>query len=331
MALPTDPPKPAGANASAFASGRLTKLTVEEAERLAATFRPSWEIDETPFAPSGSFAEADFRAPRSGTQADVRGAVHALNGTHAPAPATVLQDEPSLSVIIDGSLAADVAAAGRSDTPAVRLAPGAAEGQIPQQRTVVMASQRTLVMPNAPRFSGAAARRSTPSMGRGETTVARRSNEGARRSNVGLWIALGAGGLVLLGVGVWLASTSATRPPATPVPASEASTVTAERRIPPAPPAEPIAAQPTQPIQAAASTTPVLPAPPPPTPVAAPAPAPQPTAVLATASPPAAPPARVVVAPTPRAPVWTPPPPPAAKPVPPKPKSGQTIVRDVPF
>ena len=319
MALPTDTPNPGGASAPAFASGRLTP---EDAERLAATFRPSWEVDDTPFAGLGTPAGADFRALKSGaTLADVRGAVHALNGTHAPAPATVLQDEPTSSVIVDGTIAADVAAASPPMTQRIPAATAQSvivsqvQAPMPQQRTVVMAAQRTLVMPNAPRFSTAAARRSMPSLDLG-------GGRFGSRSKLGLWIGLGAAGLVLLGVGVWFASEP--KQQAAPVPVAETAVGTAPMRThPPPPPAETIETQ-------AAQAAPALPTAPPPASGAPPAvlPAPQPTVVAAAPPTPVMPPPRAVVAPAPRPPVWAPPP--AAKPVP-KAKTGQTIVRDVPF
>jgi hypothetical protein len=318
MAFPTDPPHPAGANASAFANARLTP---EDAERLAATFRPSWELDDAPFTGPGALTEADLHALKGGgTQADVRGAVQALNGTHAPVPATVLQDEPTSSVIIAGGVDAEVVAA---PAPAALPTPIAPQAQVAPMATktgtLVLPSmqgavvqQRTLVMATLPvtGFPGPGVRGRAASIDLGDVDF-------RKRSKSGLWIALGGVAAVLLGAGVWLASSSGDQKRAAPAPALPTTMATAPSRIPaPPPPAETVAAPPIAPAP-----------PPPPAPVTPP---PQPMAVAAAPPPPAPPPPRLVVPPAPRPPTWTPP---ASPPRPPaaRPKSGQTIVRDVPF
>jgi hypothetical protein len=315
MALPSDSPHPAGANASAFAGARLTP---EDAERLAANFRPSWELDDLPFSGASPLTEADIRAMKGGgTLADVRGAVRALNGTHAPAPATVLQEEPTSSVIIDGEEAAPAVPRRPIETARVSTPPAAgATSVVASHAQAHTLPQRTLVMANAPRFARPAKRGLPPSVTLARAHVGKRA---------GLWIGLGAAAVVVLGVAFWLASRSEQKPEqAVPSVAADTAEATAQSQIPTAP-AETISAQPTQSaksIPSAESAQSVPPAP------RAPPPAvPQPAAVAV--APPVAPPIPPgVVSPAPRPPIWIPVPP--AKPVS-KPKAGPTIVRDVPF
>jgi hypothetical protein len=353
MAFPTDPPNPAGASASAFAGARIT---AEEAERLAETFRPSWEIEETPVLLVNPHADSDSRdQSRSGrTAADVRGAVHALNGTHAPAPATVLHEEPAGSVIIDGALPAHAAELKGTETPGMTGPEVAASPKDPlHQRTLMMSAQRTLVMPTAPTVLRPGRNRSSNDLNAVDL---------GKRAPWGLWLGLGAAALLLLGMGIWFASTSAqetTKDRAIRVPSAEAVEATAETRIRAAPtetaaapsttatvaaPSATAAAQsatatvaapsatataPAPPVQTAVPFASAAPPPPPPPPQVV-APAPPHTPIAAATPPPAAAPPRPVLVPAPRPPVWTPPPV-AAKP-PPKPgKPGPTIVRDVPF
>jgi hypothetical protein len=319
MAFLSDPPNPAGANDSGFSGFANARLTPEDADRLAATFRPSWAIDDAPFTGAGTLTEPHFRPLKAeGTQADVRGAVHALNGTHAPAPATVLlHEEPRSSVIVEGSILEETGPTApplAPETPHMPVAPrGIGNTVVIPPAQAHKLQQRTLVMANAPRFSPPAVRRPTPSLNLSETSF-------GQRSKMGLWIGLGAAAVVLLGICVWLVSGSSQKERATPVPAAETTQAMTQNRIPPPPPpAETIAVP--QPTQAAAP-----PPPPAPTP-AAPPPPPAATAVAVTPTPPPPPP-RIVAPPAPRPPTWTPAP--APKPVA-KPKTGQTIVRDVPF
>src|SRR5580698_4970040 len=107
------------AHPAEFARGRLSP---EEAERLASTFRPSWELDDAPFTGAGNLSEADLRALQGGgTHSDVRAvaqaSAHASNGAHAP-PAPTKSHEPENSVIIDRSITADGAPAPKPATAA---------------------------------------------------------------------------------------------------------------------------------------------------------------------------------------------------------------------
>ena len=279
MAYPTDPSNPGLTSAGAFVGARIT---ADEAERLAALFRPSWEIDEAPVAGPPPSADGDSRARLGGAApADVRGAVHALNGTHAPAPAAVLH-EPSV-IVEPGLVEGNDAAAGQTARPA---------------------AARRFVTP---------AREPAPSIDLGEI---------ARRPKLGLWIALGAAAIVLIGGGFWLASGSEQKP-AAPVFEQKPATA-AVPQIPPPPPL------PVETAPARAAQPPAPSPPPPPTAISAPI-ATQPTPPApAPAAPPPAPPPRLVVPPAPRPPTWSPSAAagrPAARPK----GSAQTIVRDVPF
>jgi hypothetical protein len=258
--------------------------------------------------PAVSGAEA--LGPRAGeTQADVRGAVHALNGTHAPAPATVLRDEPTSSVILDRSIAAELGGEGPT---------GAAPAPAPLQEAAVAPQearlpQRTVGMAHRP----VAAVHVAASLDASDIDFPGRSKKG-------LWMALGAAGVVLVGVAMWLGSSSGEKPAARP---SIAATQAAPpNRIPPPPPPTPV-----QPAEVSPPTPTVVAAPPPPPP-----PPPPPAVVAAPVAPPPvaipqAAPQRLVVPPAPRPPTWVPSVPAPARPAArPKP-TGQTIVRDVPF
>ena len=69
MAHPADPAVKAPAT---FANARLTP---EEADRLAAMFRPSWEFDDAPFTGAASLSPSEIQALQGGgVRADVRAA-----------------------------------------------------------------------------------------------------------------------------------------------------------------------------------------------------------------------------------------------------------------
>src|SRR5258708_6972849 len=85
MAYPNDPSSPGSREPGAFANARLSS---DDFERLAAAFRPSWELDDAPFAGPGSLSPADVRALQGGgTRADVRAAVaQGTNGAYPSHP-----------------------------------------------------------------------------------------------------------------------------------------------------------------------------------------------------------------------------------------------------
>ena len=129
-------------NGAGFSNGRLS---VDEAERLAATFRPSWLLDDAPFAamaPANTFTRAELQALEGGgTRPDVHAAVKESEATrageagtsradgerhssaaHAPPPRTDVH-EPENSVIIDRSITSADIDAGRSPPPASSATP----------------------------------------------------------------------------------------------------------------------------------------------------------------------------------------------------------------
>jgi len=317
MAHPADiaPKAPA-----AFASGRLTP---EEAERLASTFRPSWELDDAPFTGPGTLSEADLKALQGGgTHSDVRAVAHdgqltahASNGAHAP-PAPTQSHEPENSVIIDRSITADaapapkpVAAAKPAGTTMIgMMAPQVAPQPAPQPapklaRPPTPASMR----PAAPAFNV-----SPPVQARVRPVSVDLEVGYPKKSRMGLWVGLGLGGVAALGLVVWMATSSGSSEKAAP-PAPTATKAADDKlsAVPPPPPATTAETPPPATTAAAA----------PPTPTAAPIPT-----TPVTALPQAAPT---------RAPVFQARPSyggssPAARPAG-KPKGGQTIVRDVPF
>ncbi|HEY8038723.1 MAG TPA: hypothetical protein VIF15_02985 [Polyangiaceae bacterium] len=333
MAHPADtaPKGPA-----AFAGARLTP---EDAERLAATFRPSWELDDAPFTGPGMLSEADLRGLQGGgTHADVRAAAHASNGTY-PQPPQAQSHEPENSVVIDRSITAQDMAPAR--TPSAPRMPAAKAGS-----TTMMGMAPPLaavaIAPVAPVPVGEPAPRSGPPpappvsrrppapmpFGMPQPPPAARTRAVsvdldepafAKRSKTGLWVGMGAAGLLAVGIGIWVVSSGGPQKAAAPAPTAEATTNDRTSAIPPPPPETATATQ----------TTAAPAAPPPPPATVAAATPPPPVAATAPTAPPAA--THVAAAP---------PSPPRAwaggggGPQPPRPppkKGGQTIVRDVPF
>ncbi|MBV9949606.1 MAG: hypothetical protein JOZ69_22385, partial [Myxococcales bacterium] len=199
MAYPNDPTQAGAAAASAFQNARITP---EEAERLAASFRPSWELDELSFHASGAPAavgagagagaeEAHAPKPPPSTSADVRSVVQALNGTHAPAPSLILHE------------------------PSVIIEPGLANDTAPRRMPAALAAA-----PAADASSAFGPLRA--------------------RSMTGVWAGIAVTVLAVAGLGVWAVSGSADRPATPAAPALEPPHATAaESKIPPPPPASP--------------------------------------------------------------------------------------------
>ncbi len=330
MAHPADPAIKAPLT---FANARLTP---EEADRLAAMFRPSWEFDDAPFTGAGSLTPSEIQALQGGgVRADVRAAAATAvappvkNGTHAAAA-----HEPENSVVIDRSITA-------SDLPS-----GAAQpvgGPKAGAKTIMGGLQAPLAPPPAepPVAAPPAAPPSKPISQRPAAPdfrvgppVSSRSPASIRqaiqidepvtyprKSRKGLFLGLGAAAAVIVGIGIYVATAGGEKP------APAAATTTATEKptqdklsaVPPPPPAATTtvtAADPTPPPPPPAQTTAAAAPPPPPTPVA------PVTALPAAPTPP----------PQPHYAAAPPPPRPAPAAAPPRPKKGgQTIVRDVPF
>src|SRR5678815_425931 len=66
------------ANAAQTPKLQLGKLSPEDAERLASTFRPIWDLDDAPFAQGSalSAADVDALAGGAGVSPSIRGTQH---------------------------------------------------------------------------------------------------------------------------------------------------------------------------------------------------------------------------------------------------------------
>jgi len=92
---------------------QLGKLSPEEAERLAATFRPVWELDDAPFAQGSSLsaAEIDALAGGAGIAPSVRGTqqqqddqqagIHEIKTQVSPPPRVPAPDEPKVEIAVE--------------------------------------------------------------------------------------------------------------------------------------------------------------------------------------------------------------------------------------
>jgi hypothetical protein len=279
-------------------------LTPDDLEQLATAFRPSWELDEAPFTGAGTLSAADVQALQGGgTHADVRAAMP--NAGSAFAPPRPNSVEALGSVVVEESI---IVRDPPAPAPALRPAPPPAPPpRVPAADAApAVALEATRIVPRRPAAAQSA---------RVESFEAEVSPF-ARPSRKPLWLGLGAGVVVLAGLGIWAASGGQADPPATSAPAATATHAPQMIPLPtlvaPAPMAPAVTAT------AIAVTTPsALPR----------APATATVAVAPTPSPAPLPPRYVTAAPPPH-PVAAPQP--APKPAP-HPKGGTTIVHDVPF
>jgi hypothetical protein len=283
-------------------------FSVEEADRLAASFKPSWEFDDAPFAQGGSMDAADLdRLAHGGIHNDLRSRPpHAPEGMaraappHAPPP-RVATHEPEVSVIIDRSITAN------------ELAPHPALA--PVQAAPVLAATLVTARPAAPAPSSAST--TAKRLSRREASESLEIPSALRKSNKGLFVGIGiavAAAAAVLAVRAATASsdsasTSTTGTTLTTPTSTAAATAATPAPIPPVPPTIATAtAVPSTPSFASADRA-----------------APAPRAAAPAATPQAAPaPHHAAVTPPPAAPAHH-----AAKP-PAKP-SGGGIVREVPF
>lgn len=227
MAPPADPP---------FANARLTP---EEAERLAATFRPSWELDDAPFTGAAILSDADIKALQRGAAAsEVRTTMQQQNGAHAAAPARP-PDEVAANKAITQE---DIAQALRPAPVPKIAAKGGPTG--------------TVVLPpdQAPKITKPAAIPAAPLPATGDFVVPRKSK--------GPWIGIGAAFLLALAGGVlWMTSGGGEKPKPAAVPTPE-TTIEPTALPPPAPPESPATTAQSR-AAAAATTRATAPAPPP--------------------------------------------------------------------
>jgi hypothetical protein len=334
MASPADPAPKVPA---AFANARLS---LDDAERLAATFRPSWELDDAPFTGAGSLSPSDLHAlGGGGTHADVRAvAAHGSNGTHAPAAPAAAEVENS--VIIDRSITAqDIGQQRPAARPGTTMMGMPGPQPLPQQHPAApqpapyvapqMAPQAA--PQTAPRTAPITRRPAAPSFNVSPPASARAKPVSVdleagfpKKSKAGLFMGVAAAAAIVVGGAVWLIASPGNSEKAAPVPTVNKPLEDRLSAVPPPPPETAAAtAQPPPPATTAAP-------PPPATAAAASPPTPIPTTPVnalpqATAAP--APTRAVAVAPRPNygAAAANPAPRPAAR------KPGQTIVRDVPF
>lgn len=290
----------------AFAAGRLSP---EDADRLAAMFRPSWELDDAPFTGPGSLEPSEVRALQGGgVHADVRAAAqnaaYASNGAHA-VPAPQASHEPENSVVIDRSITAeDIAQAppakpvavkpigtgtmlGMAAPPAPQAAPQPVPA-VPQAPPPPPVSAKppppTSVKPPPP-----SQRPKAPQFTVGPPTAARPKAVSVdldvgypKKSRTPLYAGLGGVAVLVIGGIIWAASSSGSgEKAATPVPTATQTVEDKAAAIPPPPPATQAATAATTVTAPPPATTTVAAAPPP-----APAPIPQaPVTALPAAAP----------------------------------------------
>jgi hypothetical protein len=229
-------------------------LSPEEAERFAAAFKPSWELDEAPFAEGGAaLRNGDLDALEAGGVREVHRQSDSARAYTAPAhppPARVETHEPEVSVIIDRSITAppDVRAPVAALPPSV-VAPAVSPNRVvaPVARSRFNADE-SLQLPTA-----------------------------LKKSNKGLFIGLGAAATAAVLV---FAVRAAMSSPDEPAPAAAAAGTTAISAVAPAksatgasaPPPPAAAAPPLMQVSSLPQSRSVAP-PAPPAPAAAPRPA----------------------------------------------------------
>jgi hypothetical protein len=279
-------------------------LTPEDAERFAQMFRPSWELDDAPFAAASTddtIADADMRhLERGGANAEVQATL---------AKGTLLMPPPSVDAGARSPAAAQRAAM-NATMPLAQHAPG---------RAVAPSSASPPSRPLSQHAPGSNTRTGTSPTAAGART--RRESYVTdellvpRKSKAGLIAAISVAALVAVGGIGALVLMSGSKPEAAPSTPADNPTVKVEARpVPPPPPA------PEPPPPATAAPT-----------KAAPPPAPEAPSTTAKPSPPPPPPPPVAAAPA------RPAPPSAprnagASAAPPKPRGGGSpIVHDVPF
>jgi hypothetical protein len=331
---------PASLAPVAFTNSRLTP---EEADRLAATFRPSWELDEAREASRGGGSSRgsplEHEAPSSATvpvtpavahqeSPGVGARAHESNGVHASDTTAVAHD-----AVLAGTTQAMGAAPAVSrppDEPSVVIAdpsgpslplPSSAvpantlgEAKPPEREAAPAITRRV-----APAVAARAASAPAPQAARAVPARPRQPSidlevvariKGSSRSR---WLAVGGGAVVVVGLVAWLATSSSGSADKAPVSVPTVVTPAEDKLSAIPPPPETTTAAQTAPPPPPASTTVAEPQPPIPTaPVTA-----LPQAPIVP-KPVAASPPRSYGAPVGPRPA-------------PRPKGGQTIVRDVPF
>jgi hypothetical protein len=221
---------------------QIGKLTPEEAERLASTFRPIWDLDDAPFAQGGGLSAADVDAlsAGAGVTPSVRGTEQDQQSTQggtyeirsAPPPRVPAPDEPKVEI--------------------------AAEAPKP--------APRPYTPPQAPPTP---VRVSAQAAASGEFVPVKKSNTGI--------VLIGVGAIALIGILVGVHSLTSSGPKGSSTTAATATataepTQTATTAIPPPPPESAAAAQPQPQPEPQATEQHTEPAPPAPTHETPPAP-----------------------------------------------------------
>jgi hypothetical protein len=293
MAYPGDPSSPDIGASTMMGGHGASDLAADDLERVAASFRPSWELDDAPFTGPATFSAAE---------------VHALQNGEA---------RQQVRKTLASSTNEAFAAPHRNDARRV--------SSIPPRPS------RDVAMP-------ALAPMRAPALSLDFEAQARQFR---RRTP---WLTVGAIGALVVGAGVWLASSGVA---ATPAPAAKATVAPVlEPPAPNIPPPPPVTAEAPRPSEPAAAPQASNEGVPPSPPLTTRASAPQGGPAAARASVPSAlnvearPPSPASAAPLAAGP-RTPPPnggsaaparsAPVAKPAPRPKAAGGTIVRDVPF
>ena len=219
---------------------QIGKLSLEDAERLASSFRPAWELDDAPFAPSNGagIAAADLDALANGA-----GVTPSIRGTREkqpelleakteiqPAPRVPALHEPKVEIAVDLDVEPD-------PTP-----PPVAEAR-PQTKTIPPVARQSYQPPKAPpkairmpRDPGASA-----------------DYAPVKKSNMGLVLAV-VGIVVVIG-GIFAIRSAMSGDKASTATTATTSSPTHEDKVIPPPPPDTATQQVTQPAQTAAVKT----------------------------------------------------------------------------
>ena len=214
-------------------------LSPDEADRLAASFKPSWEFDEAPFTQASALPHAALEALEGGgVNSEVRGNLHHPDSErshtvppHVP-PQRVETHEPENSVIIDRSITA-----GEMEARGQSYGNGNGNGHAPVPVSSPFAAPQMLA-------AAAAANRVVAPVARSRMNADESLELPAslKKSNKGLFVGLGLAALAAVLVFAVRAMTSSAsdEPPTTAATATAAAPVdTSHSAFPPIPPVPP--------------------------------------------------------------------------------------------
>lgn len=207
------------ANTAQATSFTVGKLTPEEAERIAASFRPAWELDDAPFAQGNGLSAAE---------------VEALGGGAGIAPAVNAQVLP----LSEPEPPAATTQSGRTVPKAARVEEVPAQAVIVEIEPDPTPPPRVVAAPAAPVAPAAPRRTERTVQTRPAPVEAQESGEynPVKKPNKGIFIGVGAVvGLILLGV-VVRAAIGKDEPKSTQGSAQSTAATQEERHIPPPPP-----------------------------------------------------------------------------------------------